>query len=400
MKKIADFIVDKRYIVLGVMLALCVVCVFMIPKVTVNSDMTEYLPDDSSMKLGMDIMEEEFPDTETSNTIRVMFKDLTEDQKAGVQEQLEQMQYVDSVDYDAETCNKDGYTLFTVNTVYDYGSEEEQSIETVIADGFSAYEMIYQNDNTGETDLPLWIIGLALVLLLVVLFAMCTSWTEPFLFLIAIGVAVVLNMGSNVLLDSVSEMTFSISAILQIVLSMDYSIILMNRYQQEKANFPDKCDAMKEALRHAFSSIASSGMTTVIGLLMLVFMRFKIGADIGIVMAKGVLCSMLCVFTILPVLILLCDKLIEKTAKKELHIPIGKLSGFGYRFRYIISGVFVVLFIAAGILHNVTTIAYSLGSEDEIAEIFLSSNPIVVLYENGDEEKMAGLRTIFPRRNM
>ena len=107
MKKIADFIVNKRYIVLVAMLVLCIACGVMIPSVNINTDMTKYLPDDSSMKTGMDIMGEEFAETSVSNTIRVMFKDLTEEQKTDVLSQLEEIQYVDSVDYDAESDNKD-----------------------------------------------------------------------------------------------------------------------------------------------------------------------------------------------------------------------------------------------------------------------------------------------------
>lgn len=391
MKKIADFIVNKRYIVLAAMLTLCIACGVMIPSVNINTDMTKYLPDDSSMKTGMDIMGEEFAETSVSNTIRVMFKDLTEEQKTDVLSQLEEIQYVDSVDYDAESGNKDEYTLFTVNTSYDYGSKEETSIEDTIEKEFSSYEMTYKNDNTGSSELPLWLICLAFGLMMIVLFAMCASWTEPFLFLATIGIAIVINMGSNLMFDSVSNMTFSIAAILQVVLSMDYSIILMNRYRQEKACSPDNNTAMKNALSHAFSSITSSGMTTVIGLIMLVFMSFKIGMDLGLVLAKGVLCSMICVFTVLPVLILIFDKLIEKTAKKELNVPMSKIAGFSYRFRRVIAGFFPLLFVASAFLQGITETTYSISFEDEIADIFPTSNKIVVLYENQDEEEVASI---------
>lgn len=389
MKKTADFIINKRYIVLGVMLALCLVSAMLIPKVNINTDMTKYLPEDSSMGIGMDIMAEEFPDTVTPKTIRVMFKDLTDVEKTNVKIDLEAIENVDSVTYNAETNNKDGYTLYTVNTSCDYGTAEEIEIRDTIESTFKDYEIVCKNDNTTGTDLPLWVIVVAFSLLMVVLFVMCASWFEPVLFLATIGVAIGLNMGTNIIFESVSQMTFSIAAILQVVLSMDYSIILMNRYRQEKALCDNKYDAMKEALANSFSSVASSGMTTVIGLLMLIFMSFTIGMDLGLVLAKGVVFSMLCVFTVLPVLILIFDKVIEKSSKKEVHIPFGKVASFSFKARKVVAVVFAVLFVGTYFLQNITEITYTISSEDEIAEVFPTANPVVMLYENKDEEKIA-----------
>ncbi|MBQ7956393.1 MAG: MMPL family transporter [Clostridia bacterium] len=389
MKKIADFIVNKRFLVLGVMVALCLVCCMMIPKVVINTDMTKYLPEDSSMGQGMALMEKEFPDTKMPSTIRVMFKNLSEVDKSNVKNKLENIEYVDSVTYNPDINDKDGYSLFTVSTSYAYSTPEEMAIESDITSGFNGYEMVMKNDNATGANLPMWVIGLAFGLLMLVLIVMTSSWFEPVLFLATIGVAVGLNMGSNIMFPTVSQMTFSISAILQVVLSMDYSIILMNRYRQEKATAPDKYTAMKEALRNSFSSVASSGMTTVIGLLMLVFMSFTIGLDLGLVLAKGVLLSMLCVFTVLPVLILIFDKVIEKSSKKELHIPFGKVATFGYKARKIIAIVFVIVFVGTYFLQNITQITYTISTEDEIAEIFPTSNPVVLIYNNEDEEKIA-----------
>ena len=157
---------------------------------------------------------------------------------------------------------------------------------------------------------------LSIVLVTTILLIACPSYFEPVLFLLTIGVAVLLNQGTNIILGETSDVTASISAILQLALSMDYSIILMNRYRQELQADPDREAAMTRALAAAFGSITGSSVTTIVGLLMLVFMRFKIGMDLGIVLAKGVLCSLLCVFTVLPGLILWADKLIRRTTKK------------------------------------------------------------------------------------
>ena len=130
MKKIAAFLVDKRFFLLGIVLCLTVVCGIFTFQVKINTDMTKYLPDDSSMKIGMDLMEEEFPDTEIQHTIRVMFRDLKDSEKASIREKLSKIPYVESVSYEetGEDYNRDAYTLYVLNTVYDYSSPEERSI--------------------------------------------------------------------------------------------------------------------------------------------------------------------------------------------------------------------------------------------------------------------------------
>ena len=388
MKKIASFIVNKKYIVLTVMLVLCIACVCMIPGVNINSDMTKYLPDDSSMKQGVNVLAEEFPDMEMPNTVRVMFKDLSEVDKINIKKQLSEIENVDSVTYDPAIHEKDGYTLFTVNTSFAYGTPEEVRIEDTIRYKFADKDVVYKNGDAMGATLPMWVIIVAFTLLMIVLVVMCSSWFEPVLFLATIGVAIAINMGSNIIFDSVSQLTFSIASILQVVLSMDYSIILMNRYRQEKFTSADNNEAMKKAIANAFSSVTSSGMTTVIGLLMLIFMSFTIGKDLGLVLAKGVLCSMLSVFTVLPVLILVFDKLIVRSAKKELHIPMGKVTSYSFKGRKFIALFFAVLFVGMYFLQNITPITYTLPNNDEISQIFPASNQIVMLYHNDDEKSL------------
>ena len=262
MKKVAGVIVNGHKFFLVFMLIITVLCGLLIPKVEINTDMTKYLPDDSSMAQGIDIMAENFDNMTTTQTIRVMFKDLNEEQIVAVKDYLENIPNVDSVSYvaDSEDYNKDAYTKFVVNTSFTYGSPEEVVIEDTIEKAFSAYDMELMNDNTSTMELPWVVIGVALAILLAILFIMSGSWFEPILFLIAIGIAVVMNMGTNIVLGSVSQITMSIAEILQLVLSMDYSIILMNRYRQEKANHDDNEEAMKVAWQSEFSSVMSSGL--------------------------------------------------------------------------------------------------------------------------------------------
>ncbi len=402
MKKFSEIIVGRHKIVLAFMVILCVATALLIPSVEVNTDMTKYLPDDSSMKKGVDVMMEDFEAMAMSQTIRVMFENLSEEDVANIKNQLESIEYVDSVSYVAgsEDYNKDNYTKFVVNTSYTYDSPEELSIEKAIEDQFKDYEMSYMNDNTNTMKMPWLMVAVAIALLFAILFIMSSSWFEPVLFMATIGIAIAINMGTNLLLGSVSQITMSISAILQLVLSMDYSIILANRYRQEKLKYDDKEEAMKHAWENAFASIMSSGMTTVIGLTMLVFMSFKIGMDLGLVLAKGVLCSMICVLTVLPALLLIFDEKIEDTEKRELHLPMGLLSKAQYKLKKPIAVFFAILFVVTAVMQNSTKISYSLSPEDPVAEVFPPSNPIILLYNNEDEENANKFIKEFETRNV
>lgn len=387
--KLSDFIVQHRKPVFIGMLILTLLCALLMLKVPVNTDMSKYLPDDSSMKIGSDLMAEEFPDTTIPKTIRVMFTGLAQEETAAIQEQLAGLPYVDSVDYEADSSdyNKGEYKLFIVSTSYDYNSKEEKAIQEAIATEFASYAPEIKNDNTNSDTaiLTVPIIAGALSLLLFILFFMSYSWVEPILYLITIAFAVAINMGTNIFLGSISNVTFAIAAILQLVLSMDYSIILMNRYRQELDNYPTREEAMKASVVNAFSSITSSSLTTFIGLLMLVFMSFKIGFDLGVVLAKGVALSLFCVLTVLPGLILTFHDAIMRTEKRALHLPMGAVARFSHKYKYLMAVLFLFLFVGSYFGQNIATVSYSLDRKDPIAEIFPTSNPIVMLYHNDDE---------------
>ena len=399
MQKIAAFIVKKRKLLLVVMLALAVVCAALMPFVGINTDMTKYLPNSSQMKIGMDHMNEAFPDAVQTYTIRVMFRGLDAREKLAIREQLAEIPNVQSVAYepDSSDYNRDDATLYKLSTLYDYNSDEEAQIERDVAERFAGYDVAVRSDDTSAPSIPPIVFVLSIVLVTTILLIACPSYFEPVLFLLTIGVAVLLNQGTNIFLGETSDVTASISAILQLALSMDYSIILMNRYRQELAKGDDRESAMTRALTAAFGSITGSSVTTIVGLLMLVFMRFKIGMDLGIVLAKGVLFSLLCVFTVLPGLILWADKVVRKTMKKprapkrERKSVLAGLGRFSYRCRGVIAAAFVLLFAGAYILQLSTQISYTLTDPDPVAEVFPPDNPLVVLYNNQDEAAVAAL---------
>ncbi len=381
------------------MVLLTVISLFLIPKVKINSDLTKYLPDDSSMKKGMELMEQEFPDMEETYTIRIMFKDLPEDEKSEIKSQIEEIENITQVEFEEGNSdyNKGEYTLYYVTSEFDYDTPEEAQIEEDLAETFAGYDITIQNDDTIATSIPTIVLILAFAVMIVILIIACKSFFEPFLFLVTIGIAVLLNLGSNIFLGEISDVTYGIAAVLQLVLSMDYSIILMNRYRQELEKTSDKKEAMKNALTAAFSSIIGSSVTTIVGLLVLLFMSFKIGQDLGIVLAKGVALSLISVFTVLPALILMSHKLIMKTTKKPVKRfrlkkdPIRALGSFSFRFHKVIAIFFAALFIGTYFLQTSTQIAYTISEEDKIADIFAKRNQLVLLYENDDEQKISEL---------
>ena len=393
MKRLSAFLTDHRYIISAVMLALAVLCGILALKVPINRDRTKYLADKSNMKQGLSIMESAFPEAEEKASIRVMFDDIRTEDIPGIRARLEAIENVSSVEYEPgnEDYNRDGHTLFVVNSRFDYTDDEEKAIEDAIGSGFSEYTIAYQNNDIPSTDVPARILLFALALALVILLVMSHSWLDPLLFLITIGFAVVINFGTNIVLPHIDAMTATVGPVLQLALSMDYSIILMNRYRLEKEGGGSKEEAMKAALAGSISSIASSSLTTVAGLLALVFLSFKLGPELGIVLAKGVFISMLCVFTILPVMILALDGALEKTRKKAPRIPMGLLSKFSHKARFVMPAVFAVLLAGSFILQRSTTITFADNGDDPLADVFPKENTVVVVYASEDEGNIPGM---------
>ena len=391
MKKITDFIVNKRIIIFFLFLVITIASLFLAKNVVINRDITKYLPKTSETRIGMDIMDEEFKEMKTS-TLNVMFKDLSNKEKDKIYKDLSSMKEVKEVLYDkTDNYNKDDYTLYEITANDSKNSELASNLYSKIIKKYEDYNIETSGDISDEYKvvLPIWIVALAIFCALIILIIMCDSYIEPILFLIAIGMGVFLNKGTNIIFPSISSITDSISAILQLALSMDYSIMLMNRYRQEKKDEPNNVKAMKTALYKSFKSISSSSITTIVGLLALVFMSFTIGKDLGFVLAKGVLFSLLTIFTCLPFLILTFDKLIIKTKKKSPVLKLNSLGNFAYKFRYFGIILFVVIFVASFLLKGNLKILYTDSDSDKVGKVFDVDNQIALVYKNKYEDKIA-----------
>ena len=257
--------------------------------------------------------------------------------------------------------------------------------------------------NVAMQELPIYVV-IAAVLSLIVLELTSGSFVVPFLFLLSIGLAILYNLGSNIFLGETSYITKALTAVLQLGVTMDYSIFLLNSYEENKLRFPgDKERAMGHAISNTFKSVAGSSVTTVAGFLALCVMTFALGRDLGIVMAKGVLVGVICCVTILPALVLVFDGPIEKTRHKLLLSNLDKPSAFITKHYKAWIVIFLVLLFPAIYGNNHTKIYYNIAqslpstldcniANDELKKDFNLSNMHIIMLDKGmsakDKEEM------------
>ena len=354
--------------------------------VNVNADMTKYLPDDSQMKRGLEIVMTEFGSSaQMSGTdVHVMFEGLRPNEIPGIRTLLEGYEDVNGVSY--------RYSADSTHTVFDLDvpkAVDQKALGKQISTRFGGI-CVVETSQDGATP-PVSVMIFAAVLIMVVLFVMAQSWFEPMIILVTALLAIVLNMGTNALLPSVSITTNFIGSILQAVLSLDYCIVMLNRYRQEQDEHTDRTTAgiaANNAIKKSAPSILSSALTTVVGLLMLCFMRLKIGADMGIVLAKGVICSLICTFTVMPALMLLFRRTINFTAKKAYVPPTDRMALFISRHKLSMAVGAVLLFFGSWYFSRQTTIFFSAAAESKIEAVFPSPNPFVLVYDTQDEDSV------------
>ena len=395
MQTLARFIVKFRVAVLAVFAVITVASALMIPHVVVNHDLTTYLPDSLQSKQGLAVMNAEFGE---STTFRVMTQGMTADERVSFAEELSGVEGVADVTYNAgdDACNNGEYALYSVSAQGGTYSEGAKQADAHLKEFLVDSGVVYQFDSpVSNADMGYLtpILACAVLLGITVLFVMSSSWIEPLLILANVMLAVVINMGTNAFFPSVSDVTYSIAAVLQMALSMDYAIMLMSRYRQERLSTEDCELAMRNTLVKGARAIASSSLTTIVGLLTLVFMSFTIGRDLGIVLAKGVLLSLVCGLCIMPALGIWADGLIQKTAKKAPRPACKALATFSARHRTPVLAVFVVLIVVAFGVKGMMAASYHADSRYEapvaIEAVFPSDEQFVVLYKNEDEAAVA-----------
>jgi len=325
--KVTDFLVDKKLVVFLVMMVFLAVCIVAMNFVNTGSTLISYLPENSGMRQGLDIMEREWDtDVQAGESFLLMFEGLDGGRADSVWQQLRSFDGVTRVEYDPDSrhFNAGNYTLFIVHSEHTTVAATE-ALMGRITDHFVAGGFVLYSYHPGVFNNPLDVmLPIAVALMVLVLLLMCESLFEPVLIFLGLGAAVVFNLGTNIVFPSLNEMTISVAAVLQLILSIVCSLILMTRYRQEKDKLRRETGlvnnnlAMKNALRNSTKTILSACIATFIGLLSLVFMSFGIGVDMGLVFSKGVLFTVVSIYTVMPALIVWMDKAIMALDKKTI----------------------------------------------------------------------------------
>ena len=343
-EKCFDWVIRLRVPIMILFLVAAVVGAIARQDVSVNYDMNDYLPADSPSTVALDKMNDTF-DGAIPNA-RVAIKDVTYAQALDYKAKLEAIDGVESVTWlddqnaldvplelldesDVEAYYKDNIALYTVTIGEADINSAVPAIRKLIGDdnamtGSAVSTAVATSSTVSEIQK---IAVVAVLIVLVVLTLVTTSWLEPLMVLLGIGVAVLINSGSNLIFGEISFVTNAAGNILQLAVSLDYSVFLIHRFTECRLENPDPKAAMKDALCKSTSSILSSGLTTVIGFIALLFMRFGIGSDLGRALAKGVGISLLTVFLFMPGVILVCFRLMDKLSHKSFlpsFYPFGK----------------------------------------------------------------------------
>ena len=404
MEKVAAQIVDKRNIIILFYIAAMVFSLFSQSWVKVCNDITQYLPANTETRRGLTLMEEEFV---TYATSRVMVANTTYDKAEELQEKLESIPQVSMIDFDnTEDHYKDASALFdiTLNTQDDEDGTKEGY--QAIRDALDGYDVFIKESNSDDSALLAQEINVVMVIAAIIIIAVLLLTSKTYMevpvLLLTFVAGAILNKGTNFLFGEISFVSNSVTAILQLALSIDYAIILIHHYSEERQLY-DQREAVVKALAKSIPEISSSSLTTVSGLLALTFMQFRIGFDMGICLIKSIIYSLLCVFTFMPCLLMIFGKYIDKTHHKSLLPDISGLGNIVHKLRMIVPPIFAVVLIAAYFMSSKCPYTYNQDSsettrknENQIAtetinEHFGTKNLAAVIVPKGDYEKEKSL---------
>jgi predicted RND superfamily exporter protein len=408
----------KRKILIPVFfIVLAAVGVLLLPLVNINYDMTEYLPQHAGTKQAIDVAQKEF---DYPGTAQVMAKDISIADAVGLKQKLAEIQGVKSVLWLDDVTDitkplafipqatkdeyyKDNCALFHVEfTKGNYDTATSDALvkiralgSNVLTAGPAENSRNMKGTMSGEMfNVIAYVVPICLLILMIASY----SWLEPLLYLFVIGISIAINMGANALMPNISFITNSMGAVLQLAISMDYSIFLMHRYFEERDNGLGVKEAIVKACVESLASVSASALTTVAGFAALLLMQYRVGADIGLVLAKGIVISFVTVMLLMPVMIALFSKVLEKTRHKLLLPSFGKIGKGVVKLRYVFIVLAVLLIVPCALAQNKNHYLYGDSSategagqvaaeRKEITGIFGIQNPVMALVPAGDTQK-------------
>lgn len=399
---VATFIVNKRKAIEILFVLAIIYSLLCINKVQVNQDITSYLPADSETRQGLSIMDEQFM---TYGSAKVMLANVTFNQADSLVDSLENVDGVKEVAFDDSSDHFKG-----TNALFDItfsGTSDEQvskdalnSVKDILAD-YDVYVSTEVGSEESSAESLAKDMNIILVLAVVVIVAVLLLSTKAYLqipvLLITFGVAAILNMGTNYWFGTISSITNSIAVVLQLALAIDYAIILCDRFMEEHETL-DAEEAVKVALSKAIPEISSSSLTTISGMVAMMFMQFRLGYDMGIILVKAIILSLISVFFLMPGVLLIFAKGIDKTHHKCYVPKITIVGKFANKTKYIIPPLFIICLVFAFMksnncqyIYDTSSIVSAKKSESKIAqetieETFGASNQLVVMVPKGDYE--------------
>lgn len=380
MLKFGKTITKNRKLILVISILLLIPSVLGMIGTRINYDVLCYLPDDIETMKGQEILLDEF---DKGGFSMVVTENLQKKDVAKLKEKIEKVDHVDSVIwYDSlanisvpyEILPDDVYESFnngdsTVMAVFfDTGTSADETIKAVddirsigkeqcYVSGMSAF--VADLKNLTEKEEPVYV-AIAVILACIVLAIFLDSWIIPFVFIAGIGMSILYNLGTNFFLGEISYITKALSAVLQLGVTMDYSIFLWHSYEEELTKYNDSEEAMSRAITNTLASVSGSSVTTIAGFLALCFMTFTLGKDLGIVMAKGVLFGVIGCVTILPTLILTFEKIINKTRHNGILPKFDKLTDFVINKSKVFAVLFIIILVPAVYGYSHTDVYYNL----------------------------------------
>lgn len=423
MRKLAEFIVDKRKFLLIIFIAAAIGSVIMSSHINVIQELTDYLPDDTETSIGLDVMDEQFT---TFGTAKVMVQNVTYDQAKAIADQLKDIKGVSAVDFyeededdenndteEKEFTNsedmRDSYQDLAALYSISFETPEDDSLaQAAIADVRTAlkdydawfYTTVDKDDAADLQDDMKVILVIAVIIIVGVLLFTSGTYMEIAIFMLVFGMAALLNMGTNFIFYNISFVTNAVATVLQLAMAIDYAIILFHRFMEEKGKVNTR-EALVRALEKGIPEISSSSLTTMAGMVALMFMQFGIGLDLGRVMIKAILLSMLSVFGFMPGLIMLWEKQIDRTLHKSFVPNIEFWGKIVLAIRHVTLPVFAVVMVVACFLSVNCNYVYDNSSVEsakmneymtakrEISKVFDLDNTLAVVVPKGDYDSEA-----------
>lgn len=403
--KLGDLIANIRYFSLVLFLLLTVFCFLNINNVSINDSIVSYLPNDTETKYGLELMDDEFG---SLANIKLMIENISIDDAKEVATELSTINNVKEVLFnETENYYKNDKALYVIE-IEELDDKELNQLKKDIENKITSNDYsIYSDEFEDPTNGIDKILVVACIVIVIVLLITSKTYFEPVIAFIIFGISIVLNMGSNFLFGEISYITKSIAVILQLALSIDYIIIFMNQYMKEINDTPDKNLALKKTISKSIPEIFASSLTTISGLLALVFMQLRIGGDIGLVLSKGILCSLFTVILVIPSLLSIFHKPIVKLKIKEKKVTkVSKIGNIIFNGRKVLLPLFIILIIISIFLlpkynyvYNATTAksiskSENIKSLEKIEEEFGKNNTLVILFKNNDKDYSKELKLV------